>query len=68
VATLWSVEDWSTASFMDRFYNEYASGGDAVHALALAQRAALAAPATSHPFAWAGFIIVGGAAAGNGGS
>jgi len=60
VATLWSVEDWSTASFMERFYSEYSSGGDPVHALALAQRAALAAPATSHPFAWAGFIIVGG--------
>ena len=58
VATLWSVEDWSTASFMERFYSEYSSGGDPVHALALAQRAALAAPATSHPFAWAGFIIV----------
>jgi CHAT domain-containing protein len=62
VATLWSVEDWSTASFMERFYREYSSGGDPVHALAMAQRAALTAPATSHPFAWAGFIIVGGAA------
>jgi CHAT domain-containing protein len=41
VATLWSVEDWSTASFMDRFYREYSTGGDPVRALADAQRAAL---------------------------
>jgi len=61
VATLWSVEDWSTASFMDRFYGEYSTGGDPVRALADAQRAALATSATAHPFAWAGFIIVGGA-------
>jgi len=61
MATLWSVEDWSTASFMERFYREYSASDDAVHALATAQRAALSAPATSHPFAWAGFIIVGGA-------
>lgn len=62
VATLWPVEDWPTASLMERLYREYAAGRDPVHALAVAQRAALAAPATSHPFAWAGFIIVGSAA------
>jgi CHAT domain-containing protein len=61
VATLWSVEDWSTASFMERFYREYSASDDAVHALATAQRDALGVPATSHPFAWAGFVIVGGA-------
>ncbi|RPJ62464.1 MAG: CHAT domain-containing protein, partial [Acidobacteria bacterium] len=49
VATLWSVEDWPTASLMERFYSAYAAGGDAAHALAVAQRAALAAPATAHP-------------------
>ena len=59
VATLWPVEDWPTASLMERLYQEYAAGRDPVHALAVAQRAALSAPATSHPFAWAGFIIVG---------
>jgi CHAT domain-containing protein len=59
VATLWPVADWPTASLMERFYREYAAGGDAVRALAVAQRAALSAPATSLPFAWAGFIIVG---------
>jgi CHAT domain-containing protein len=60
VATLWSVEDWPTAALIERFYAEYGRGGDAVRALAVAQRAALADPATTHPFAWAGFIIVGG--------
>jgi CHAT domain-containing protein len=62
VATLWPVEDWPTASLMERLYGEYETGRDPVHALAVAQRAALGAPATSHPFAWAGFIIVGNAA------
>jgi CHAT domain-containing protein len=62
VATLWPVEDWPSASLMERFYREYVAEGDAVRALASAQRAALGVPATSHPGAWAGFVIVGNAA------
>ncbi|HYC30887.1 MAG TPA: CHAT domain-containing protein, partial [Gemmatimonadales bacterium] len=65
VATLWPVEDWPTASLMERFYGEYAKVADPVRALALAQRAMLEARATSHPFAWAGFIITGGTGAGS---
>jgi CHAT domain-containing protein len=61
VATLWPVEDWATAALMERFYAAYAAGRDPVRALAEAQRAALAARATSSPFMWAGFIIVGSA-------
>src|SRR5216117_1932665 len=57
VATLWAVDDWATAALMERFYEGYASDGDSERALAGAQRALLAAPATSHPFYWAGFVI-----------
>ena len=60
LATLWPVEDWPTASLMERFYRAYAAEADPVRALAVAQREMLEAPATSHPFAWAGFILTGG--------
>jgi len=57
------VEDWPTASLMERFYRGYGAGLDPIRALAEAQRAALASSATSDPLAWAGFIVVGGAGA-----
>src|SRR2546422_404196 len=57
VATLWPVEDWATAALMEEFYRAYVSGADPAHALAEAQRALLAAPTTSQPFYWAGFVI-----------
>jgi len=59
VATLWPVEDQATAALMERFYEGLAAGADPARALALAQRALLAAPATAHPFAWAGFEVAG---------
>jgi CHAT domain-containing protein len=61
VATLWPVEDRATAALVERFYDTYSSGADPAGALAQAQRALLATPATAHPFAWAGFVTVGGA-------
>ena len=64
VATLWPVEDWPTASLMERFYMEYTRDADPVRALAVSQRAMLEAPATASPFAWAGFILTGGSGAG----
>jgi CHAT domain-containing protein len=57
-ATLWPVEDWSTAALMERFYEGYAVDANPVRALTQAQRTLLAAPATAHPFFWAGFVIV----------
>ena len=59
VASLWSVQDRATADLMERFYAGYATSADPTRALAVAQRALLAAPATVHPFYWAGFEVAG---------
>ncbi|PYO37913.1 MAG: hypothetical protein DMD29_14540, partial [Gemmatimonadetes bacterium] len=61
VATLWPVEDRATADLMEHFYERFTAGADPAAALAAAQRALLAAPATAHPFYWAGFVDLGGA-------
>jgi CHAT domain-containing protein len=61
VATLWPVQDLATAALMERFYERYVEAADPTRALAEAQRALLAAPATAHPFYWAGLVSVGGA-------
>jgi len=61
VATLWAVDDRATAALMEAFYRGFGAGADPERALALAQRAALADPASAHPFFWAGVVTVGGA-------
>ena len=58
LVSLWPVEDESTARLMGRFYEELRSGS-AGRALRLAQLEVLRTPATSHPFFWAPFILVG---------
>jgi CHAT domain-containing protein len=63
VATLWPVDDWATAAFMEQFYEGIAAGDQPVRAIAKAQRRMREAPATAHPFFWAGFIVIGGAEA-----
>jgi len=60
VATLWPVDDWATAALMERFYGAADVAAEPARALAEAQRVLLAAPATAHPFYWAGFVMVGG--------
>jgi CHAT domain-containing protein len=60
VATLWPVQDLATAALMERFYEGFTDSTDPVRALAGAQRALIAEPATAHPFYWAGFVAVGG--------
>jgi len=60
MATLWPVDDWATAALMERFYGSGDVAADPPRALAEAQRALLATPATAHPFYWAGFLSVGG--------
>jgi CHAT domain-containing protein len=58
VATLWPVDDWATAALIERFYGAGMTSAATMpsHALAEAQRALIAVPATAHPFYWAGFV------------
>ena len=60
MATLWPVEDRTTADLMTRFYAALEAGRPEAEALAEAQRATLRNPATAHPFYWAGFTLSGG--------
>jgi CHAT domain-containing protein len=46
---------------MERFYNAGDVAAGPARALAEAQRALIATPATARPFYWAGFVTVGAA-------
>ncbi len=59
LASLWPVQDRSTARLMQGFYEQLAAGHSEAEALALAQRALLSEPGTAHPFYWAGFVLTG---------
>ncbi len=61
IATLWAVEDRSTAKVMERLYRRLRGGDATVAALSQAQRETLRNPSTAGPFYWAGFVVVGGA-------
>lgn len=58
VCSLWQVADVSTAKLMDRLYGTAGVVGDPSLALRDAQLAVMAAPATSHPYFWAAFVVV----------
>jgi CHAT domain-containing protein/tetratricopeptide (TPR) repeat protein len=60
MATLWPIEDRTTARFTERFYGQLERGRSEAEALADAQRQTLRNPGTSHPFYWAGFTVSGG--------
>jgi CHAT domain-containing protein len=62
IATLWAVEDRSTAQIMARLHARLREGNSELAALSRAQRETLRNPATSGPFYWAGFVNVGGPA------
>jgi CHAT domain-containing protein/tetratricopeptide (TPR) repeat protein len=59
LASLWQVSDSSTQALMVRFYEALGQGRSPAEALAVAQRALLADPATAHPFHWAPFVLIG---------
>jgi len=58
VATLWAVQDQSTATLMESFH-ERRGASDDMTALAEAQRGLIRDPRTAHPFHWAGMVLVG---------
>lgn len=59
VATLWSVDDATTATFMGHFYDALEEGETVAGAVAHAQHLVRQDPETTEPFFWAGFIVVG---------
>lgn len=60
IASLWNVDDRSTAALMARFYEEHLGRGLApAAALRAAQVALLAAPETAQPYHWAAFVLQG---------
>ncbi len=59
LATLWRVEDRTTARLMEVFYEALAGGEPAAAALRAAQEAVRRNPRTRHPFYWAGFVLIG---------
>ncbi len=60
IATLWAVEDRSTATVMQRLHERLRGGDAVVAALSKAQRETLRNARTSDPFFWAAFVLVGG--------
>lgn len=60
VATLWRVDDKSTALLMKEFYKDLKDGKTKTEALRLAQLSLLSNPKYSHPYYWAGFLLIGG--------
>jgi CHAT domain-containing protein len=59
LASLWRIEDRSTAALMERFYGELQRGQPKDEALRSAQLSLLAAKETSHPYYWAAFQLHG---------
>lgn len=59
VASLWPAEDASTSRLMALFYEGLREGLGRGEALRRAQAALIADPATSAPFQWANFLLIG---------
>ncbi len=59
LATLWPVDDLATVDLMDRFYRGLARDLTVAEALAESQASMRSRPETSHPYYWAGFVLVG---------
>jgi CHAT domain-containing protein len=59
VAALWPVDDQATARFTEGFYAALAHGATASEALEAARSRVAADPATSAPFHWAAWVLIG---------
>jgi CHAT domain-containing protein len=59
LASLWEVNDASTAELMGRFYAHLRTGHGKAEALRRAQLHLLQEPATSAPYFWAAFQLAG---------
>ena len=60
IASLWSVEDRATATFMEDFYQELAKTGTTkADALRNAQLSLIKNPSFTHPFYWSPFVLIG---------
>jgi CHAT domain-containing protein len=60
LATLWSVQDQSTADLMTRFYGALnKTGGSKAESLRQAQLALLKSSEYNNPYYWAPFVLVG---------
>lgn len=59
IASLWVVDDKSTAQLVSHFYRELKAGKTKAEALRQAELTLLNQPETSHPYYWAPFLLVG---------
>lgn len=59
IASLWAVDDTATAALMNQFYIALAAGQTKAQALRSAQVAMIKTDIFSHPYHWAGFILIG---------
>jgi CHAT domain-containing protein len=59
LATLWEVDDASTAILMGQFYRNWQKGMSKQEALKQAQLSLKVLPQYQHPYYWAPFILIG---------
>lgn len=59
LASLWLVEESSTAQLMEKFYQGLRNNLSKAEALRQAQLSLLASPEYNHPYYWSSFILVG---------
>lgn len=59
LASLWLVDDASTALFMESFYERLQSGETKAEALRAAQLSLIDSDLYRHPFFWASFLLIG---------
>jgi CHAT domain-containing protein len=59
ISSLWNVDDRATSELMTSFYKRLREGMSKAAALRAAQAETRAKPEYSHPYYWAGFVLIG---------